>query len=259
MADQQLSDYVLQRADDDEGLSAQGRSAVLAASQDLPAGASVAEVMSRLDARVEVLARRRAAALTTPDGGEVDAACAALRAAARAQADAECSAGALSADRIQFLETSLEFHGRHGTQPCPVCAEGRLDDDWVVRARAALGAEQDAATALRVARSGAHRARLKVTALVRAVEPPPAEDVALTAIAAARVAYQSFSAVPADGDVALADHVGQTLPALRTAYGALRDEAAALIDDAGADAGPTLESAREAQHWLRALASSLPS
>jgi hypothetical protein len=244
MADEPLRDHVLQRADDDDKLSEQARLVVLAAWRNLPADDPLTVAMSRLDAEVQTLARHQAAALTAPDVDEVEQACAALRSAASAQADAEHAADALSADRVQFLETSLEFHDRHGTQPCPVCAKGTLDDEWVAQARAALAAEQDAASALRVARSGTHRARQALTAFVRTVDAPPAEDAGLTAIAAARIAYQSFSALPVDDDTALADCVARDLPELRTAYDALREAVA-----------PKLAIVHEAQHWLRALAS----
>lgn len=263
MPDEQLTDYVLQRAADDD-LGEPARLLVVAALGDPdevvgPDRLTVA--ISRLDAQVATLVWHRAAALVTPDAAEIEQACAAMRFATSARAEAERAADALSADRVQFLETSLEFHDRHGTQPCPVCAQGTLDQDWVARARAALAAEHDAAGALRAARSGAHRARQTLAALVRAIDAPPAEDAQLTTIAAARVAYESFSALPVDDDAALADHVALALPGLRTAYDALRKEAAGLIvrDDAGADAAaaPKLEIAREAQKWLHALASTL--
>lgn len=240
-------DFVLQRADDDDDLGEQARLVVHRVWRDLPADAPLTDAMGRLDAEVEALARHQAAASTAPGRDEVEQACAALRSAAGAQDDAERTADALSGDRVQFLETSLEFHDRHGTQPCPVCAGGTLDDEWVARARAALAAEQEAARALRVARSGAHRARQALTALVRAVEAPPAEDAGLTAITSARVAYQSFSALPTDDDTTLADHVAQGLPELRTAYDALRTAAAAK-----------LEGTQAALKWLRALASTHP-
>jgi hypothetical protein len=244
MANEQLRDYVRQRADDDDDLGEQARLFIIAGWRDLPADAPLTEVITRLDAEVETLARHQTAALTAPDVDEIEQACAALRSAATAQAAAERAADALSGDRVQFLETSLEFHDRHGTQPCPVCAEGTLDREWVARARAALAAEKEAASALRVARSGAHRARQALTALVRAVNAPPPEDPGLTAIVAARLAYQSFSALSADDDTVLADRVARELPELRTAYDAL-----------GEAAVRKLEIALEAQAWLRALAS----
>ena len=240
MADQQLRDQILRRADDD--LTAPVRLVVSAAWGDLPADAPLADAIARIDATVDALQRQRAAASTAPDAAELEEACVALRSAVDGQAEAERVADVLSADRIQFLETSLEFHARHGTQPCPVCAASALDDEWVVRARAALAAEKDAASALRVARSTAHRARQALTALVRGVQAPPPEDSGLTVVVEARAAHQRFSALPADGDDALAEHVTGALPELRAAYVTLGQAATA-----------ELAAAREAQEWLKAL------
>ncbi|KAA0098830.1 hypothetical protein CIW49_13160 [Mycolicibacterium sp. P1-18] len=237
MADQPLRDHILQRADE---IGGPARLVISAAWRDLPADAPLTDVVGRVDATVDALARHLAAASTVPDAAEVEGACAALRSAVDAQADAERVADALSADRIQFLETSLEFHDRHGTQPCPVCAASTLDDDWVVRTRAALAAEEGAASALRVARSTAHRARQALTALVRGVQTPPAEDAGLSAAVQARAAHQRFSALPADGDDALVGHVTGALPELRATYAAL-----------GRDAAADLDVARQAQTWLQ--------
>lgn len=220
---------------------------------------------------------RQAAALTVPAVDDVEQACAALRTAAAEQVKAERSADALASDRVQFLETSLEFHDRHGTQPCPVCAQGSLDDEWVVRARAALADELGAAGALRTARSAAHRARQTLTALIRTVSAPPSEDAELTTVASARDAYQTFSTPPIDDDTALADHVELALSDLRITYDALQREAAGRIDqrdDAwhpvavevaswlqsarmSATAAPKLKIATEAQKWLQDNAATL--
>lgn len=242
MADQQLRDQILRRAAAADDLGARARLAVSAACDDLPADASLAAAMDRVDAQVELLERHHAAASTAPNADDVERACAAMRSAASGQTAAERVADALSADRIQFLETSLEFRDRHGTQPCPVCAASALDDAWVVRAHAALAAEKDAASALRVARSAAHRARQVLTALVRAVQAPPAEDAGLPETVAARVAHQSFTAMPTDDDGALADHVAGALAELAAAYDAL-----------GAAAAAELAATRQAQAWLRGL------
>ena len=98
---------------------------------------------------------------------------------------------ALAVDRGRLLETGLEFHERHGTQSCPVCGQGTLDEDWAQRARAALQQEQAAARALGEARSAARRARNAVRELVDAVAEPPAAGEELTTLAAAREAYTS--------------------------------------------------------------------
>ena len=242
MADQQLRDQILRRAAADDDLGARARLAVSAAWHDLRADAPLTAATDRVDAQVDLLERHHAAASTAPNADDVERACAAMRSAASGQADAERVADALSADRVQFLETSLEFRDRHGTQPCPVCAASALDDEWVGRARAALAEEKDAASALRVARSAAHRARQALTALVRAVQAPPAEDAGLPEIVAARVAHQSFTTLPTDDDGALADHVAGALPELSAAYGALGTAAAA-----------ELAATREAQAWLNGL------
>ena len=242
MADQQLRDQILRRAAADDDLGARARLVVSAAWNDLPADAPLTAATDRVDAQVDLLERHHAAASTAPNADDVERACAAMRSAASGQANAERVADALSADRIQFLETSLEFRDRHGTQPCPVCDASALDDAWVGRARAALAQEKDAASALRVARSAAHRARQALTALVRAVQAPPAEDAGLPEIVAARVAHQSFTTLPTDDDTALADHVAGALPELSAAYGAL-----------GTAASAELAAAREAQAWLNGL------
>ena len=242
MADQPLRDQIRRRAAADDDLGARARLVVSVAWNDLPADAPLTAATERVDAQAELLERHQAAAKTAPAADDVERACAAMRSAASGQADAERVADALSADRIQFLETSLEFRDRHGTQPCPVCAASALDDEWVGRARTALAAEKDAASALRVARSAAHRARQALTALVRAVQAPPAEDAGLAEIVAARVAHQSFTTVPTDDDGALADHVARALPELAAAYDALGTAAAA-----------ELAATHEAQAWLQGL------
>jgi hypothetical protein len=240
MADQQLRAQILRRAAADDDLGARARLVVSAAWDDLPADAPLTAATERVDAQVELLERLHAAASTAPNADDVERSCAAMRSAASGQVDAERVADALSADRIQFLETSLEFHARHGTQPCPVCAASALDDEWVGRARTALAAEKDAASALRVARSAAHRARQALSALVRAVQAPPADDAGLPEIVAARVAHQTFTTLPTDDDGALADHVAGGLPELAAAYDAL-----------GAAAATELAATREARTWLQ--------
>ncbi|TPG34223.1 hypothetical protein [Mycolicibacterium hodleri] len=206
---------------------------------------NLSEQARLVDVKVEELAQ--VVELVLPNAAQFEKACAALRSAARVRADAEGAADALAADRVQFLETSLEFRDRHGTQPCPVCAEGSLDDTWAERARAALAAEQQTMGALRAARSGAHRARQALVGLVRAVDVPPPDDVGLASAARARIAHAAFSMVPVDDDTAIADHVERALPELRTAYTALRQEVADLITSSESTRRPV---ARELAIWL---------
>ncbi len=132
---------------------------------------------------------------------------------------------ALAADRAKLLEHGLTFHEQHGTQQCPVCGQGTLDDNWAVAARAALEQEQSAAQALTAARAATQQARSALVAVVRAVAPPPLAEAGLTTVVAAREAYEKFSKLPTDTDHALADHAAATLAPLQAAYKALRQEA----------------------------------
>lgn len=240
-------------------------------SKTKPVLADVRPLITQGAAATAPAAWRQATGLTTPDAAAVAKACQGLREAAAAEAEANRSSDVLAADRVKVLETALAFREKHGAQPCPVCFEGTLDDDWLERANQAYRAEQDAAQALTAARSGSYRARQALLNFVKEVGPPPVEDASLTTVAAARLAHQGFSIMPDDGAVALADHVEAKLPALATAYAALRDEAAGRIsarDDAwsplavhlaawlekaelAATSAPTLKVASEALTWLQ--------
>jgi len=213
---------------------------------------------------------RHAAGLMVPEHEQIEQACTAMRSAADGLMAASLAADVLAADRVKLLETGLLFHEKHGTQPCPVCFDGTLDDDWAQRALAAMAKEQEATRALTAARSANHRARTNLIALVQGVQPPPAEDASLTTVAAARLAYEAFS-MPVDDDVAMANQVEATLPDLRATYEALRREASELIvtrDDAwhpfaieladwlkkaehSATVASKLKDATTAQKWLQ--------
>lgn len=232
--------------------------------------AQARSLITRTAAATAPAAWRQAAALSTPDLDEVAGACAELREAAARESDATRTTDALAVDRLQLLETGFEFHAKHGAQPCPVCLQGTLDDDWAVRAREALTRERDAAQALRVARSASYRARQALQQLVDGIAAPPPEDAGLASVAAARIAYQALSSSP-DEHVARADHVEAALPELAAAYAALGAEAAGLLsarDDAwaplavevagwvekaelAAQTAPTLKVASEALVWLQ--------
>jgi ABC-type hemin transport system ATPase subunit len=231
---------------------------------------AVRPLITQSSAATAPAAWRHAAGLVVPERTEVQQACTAMRSAAAGMVAASLAADVLAVDRVTVLETGLLFHEKHGTQPCPVCFAGTLDDDWAQRARAAMAKEREATQALTVARSANHRARTALLALVQNVPAPPAEDDSLTTAGAARLAYQAFSRQVGD-DVAMADQAESTLPELNVAYEALRREASELIvtrDDAwhpfaieladwlkkaelSATAAPTLKDATAAQKWLQ--------
>ncbi|WP_412457665.1 recombinase RecF [Mycolicibacterium celeriflavum] len=220
---------------------------------------------------------QQAKQLTVPAARDIPATCAALRSAAQSEQDEARRSDALAADRARLLEHGLTFHADHGTQPCPVCGHGTLDDDWAVAARAALEQEQSAAQSLTAARAATRQARTALLAAVRAVSPPPLAEAGLNTLPAARAAYDAFAKLLVDDDIATADHFEKTLLPLQEAYTALREEAIALIKsradawspvalqladwlakaEAAADAEPKLKIATEAQKWLQVNAGEL--
>jgi len=173
---------------------------------------------------------RRAEALSTPTDEEASLACSVLRATADAELQEAERADALAADRSRVLSMGLDFHAAHGDQKCPVCGHGNLTAEWAAAALEVLEQDQRSVKALADARRAAAEARASVLSLVESVEAPPADkDGALTTLSAAQEAYEQFTAVPVDGQRALADHVEHNLPLLRDAYTALHQEAAELI------------------------------
>lgn len=215
--------------------------------------------------------------LSVPSAEEAGPKCAALRSAARAEQQEVQRVDALAADRAQLLESGLDFHGQHGDQLCPICGQGTLDERWALAARAALERAQSALSDLTAARAEAQQARSAVVAMVRSVARPPLSDAELSTIEAARAAYDAFAELPIGDDLALADHVGAALPALRAAYAKLTQEASDLAQEradawspvaaelavwlykaeAAAAVSEQLAIAAEALKWLRANAGSL--
>ncbi|MES3664439.1 MULTISPECIES: AAA family ATPase [Mycobacterium] len=262
---------------------------ILAAHEDARASAAAAQVKKTkpdLDAVRPLItgvppnvpmAWEQARQLTSPSAEDSEIKYTALRSAAQALQAEVRRADALAADRAQLLESSLEFHDQHGDQLCPVCGQGILDQGWALAARAALERDQSALSDLTAARAEAQQARSAVVAMVRSVARPPLADAELSTIEAARAAYDVFAELPIGDDLALADHVQATLPALRTAYAALTQEASDLLQaredawspvaaelaawlhkaEAAAAVADQLAVATEASKWLQANASQL--
>ena len=214
--------------------------------------------------------------LSVPSSNEAAQRITAFREAVTLEREVIQHSDALAADRAQLLEQGIEFHERHGDQPCPLCGEGSLNSGWAVAAREALDKEQEGAGALTAARNGTVQARAAVRQLVSAVARPPRADEDLTTLAAAQEAWERFTA-SRDDDLALAEHLTATLPELEQFYAALRTEASTLIQqradewspvalkladwvgkaESAAQAEAQLKLATEALKWLQANAGEL--
>ena len=220
---------------------------------------------------------QQAERLVAPDSDDAQQKLTALREAAASEQQEARTSDALATDRAELLKQGLEFHERHGDKPCPVCGQGSLDSRWALAARAALERELAAASALTAARAATTQARSAVVNLVRAVPRPPHADDDLTALSAARQAWECFAEIPVDDDAALVEHVAAALPELQRCYAALQDEASGLIRqradewepvavkladwvgkaDAALQAEAQLKLAGDALAWLRANAGEL--
>ncbi|WP_428342376.1 AAA family ATPase [Mycobacterium sp.] len=219
---------------------------------------------------------REAERLAAPAADEVAAACDALRSAKARENGEVARSDTLAADRGKLLELSLTFHDQHGEQLCPVCGEGMLNQQWAAAAHDALQRDQQAVQALTSARAELQRARAALVALVRSVPQPPDDDE-LNTLSGAREAYEQLLKLPADGDLALADHVEQAMPAVAQSYFAARQQADELIQsrkdawtpvalqladwlskaELAATAAPKLAIADGALKWLQANAREL--
>ena len=191
---------------------------------------------------------QRAERLSTPDPEDVALKCMALRSAAESERQEVDRSDALAADRAQLLERGLDFHKHHGDQKCPVCGHGMLDEMWAVAARAALEQDQEAAQALKAARAATEQARSAVIGAVHDVPAPPVTDPDLTFLDAARAAYDALVKLPSDGDIALAEHVTNTLGAVCEAYSRLNEEGMRLIQSRANAWAPI---ALELADWVR--------
>lgn len=219
---------------------------------------------------------QQAERLTVPDSEEIAAGCLALRSAKTTEREETERADTLAADRGKLLELSLEFQAEHGEHRCPVCGEGTLDEHWAEAAREALQKDQLAVHALNAARIELQRARSSLVALVRSVPPPP-DDADIPGLAEAQQAFEQFLTLPPDGDLALAEHVEKSFPAVAQSYSTVRHEAEQLIKsrkdawspvalqlaewlskaELAAAAKPKLSIAGEALKWLQSNAREL--
>ena len=172
---------------------------------------------------------QQAERLAAPAAEEARVKISSLREAAVVEQQELKNTDALAADRVKLIEQGLQFHDQHGDQPCPMCSIGMLDGQWSNDARATLVRERDTAQALTAAREATAQARSALVHIIRGVARPSISDDDLTTLLAARQSYERFAAVPLGDDMALAEHVEATLPDLEACYGALRQEAATLI------------------------------
>lgn len=270
-------DLLLPRLEElDDTRAIRAVAALTGRSWDLEAVEGVATgVDEDVDPTSELVLLRQLSSLTGPDPDVARRAADELRLAARAVRASAGTDAARSRHLIQLLGAALDHHTDHGDEPCPVCGQGHLDDDW------RTGVEQhlvDLREASRAAEDAHQRLRGAVDSATRLADPPPAvltrcAELGLDAEDALS-AWMAWSQAPADEPDALADHLASTVDGVNAALTQLRESAAAELarrDDvwrplarelatwlakarAAEAAGGVAARLRRAEQWIKAAA-----
>ena len=134
-------------------------------------------------------------------------------------------------DLQELLELALAAHEHRGSEPCPVCGEGTLDEVWQRRAEASVAQLRREAAQAEAARRATRDAFRGLREVVSSAPPVLARATGV-GIDAGRAleAWAVLSDVPED--VALtsaAEHLANTYPPLTSALASLRERAEAEL------------------------------
>lgn len=185
--------------------------------------------------------------LNLPSVTDIESSATRLRAAGEAMHRSEQGMVALTAERIDLLHSALEYQVRSSDADCPVCGKGRLDADWVERARVTVADGEASVAEYRTAAAELKSARVQADGLVAALHAVPAvTGVELPSLDAYNAAAQQARAMPT-GHEACADHFETTVLDTIAVADALRAEADAAIADREDAWGPL---AAQVAAWL---------
>ncbi|WP_166902464.1 AAA family ATPase [Mycobacterium sp. DL440] len=164
--------------------------------------------------------------LEPPTLDSVDEAVGQLRAAITAAADSASAAIDLTSQRVELLRTALRFHDTGGDADCPVCAQGRLDEDWATAAQNSIAQSEELLDEYRSTAQQLKTTRSSLTTLIQGLTAAAAvPGVALPALDAYNDAVAAARKIPV-GDDALAAHAESTLTEAIVAAESLRADAA---------------------------------
>ena len=167
--------------------------------------------------------------LTAPSFDHVQAAAEELAGAVSGMADAGEAELARSAARLEMRRQALHLHDQFGDMTCPVCAAGRLDDEWAASSRDLVQARQAELKGLTLARDRLERARRRARDLVQprpaALNPTPDDALLEEQVRVSREAWDTWAAVP-ESDLDLVEHLRSSTQSLHSALVALRHAAA---------------------------------
>lgn len=122
---------------------------------------------------LELLSLRQVAALQVPDATAISRAAEEVKAALADLDDATRQGEHADLEIAELLELALQRHERAGTEQCPVCGTGTLDDVWVSRATQTRNAIRGRSQQLVRAKERLRKSEEELRRLVRSVNPPP--------------------------------------------------------------------------------------
>lgn len=166
--------------------------------------------------------------LMVPDAEECATAAQELTAAVANLAGIAAQIGETVQRRSNLLTAAITFHEHAGNQPCPVCAQGILDDSRVSILQDELARNTDDLGRLRGAddrRAAAERAARSLVVGVPAAMNVPVPDALVPRLSDLRAAWQLWADAPAD-DLGLAGHLTAASAPVREALEVFRTAAA---------------------------------
>ncbi len=171
------------------------------------------------------------AQIMPPQVADIERCAARLRAAAEALRRSEQGLAALTAERVDLLNSALDYHSRAGDADCPVCGSGRLDSGWADRARASVAEGEQSVADYRAAVAEVKSARTDAAELAGRLQPAPVvPGVALATRDAYNTAAEQARLLPVD-DQECAVHLETTLLDGVATAEALRAEATAAVTE----------------------------
>ncbi|MFN3002969.1 AAA family ATPase [Mycolicibacterium wolinskyi] len=194
-----------------------------------------------------VPALRALTQLETPTLDVVDAAVKRLRRAAQAAAGAATAMIDLADQRADLLRSALRFHDLAGDTECPVCAQGRLDDEWVAAAQESIARTEDQLAEYGSTAQELKAARSTLIALVQDLPVAELTGVELEALPVYNDAVAAARQIPV-GDDALASHAESALSEVIAAAETLREQAA---DELARREGTWAPVAAQLAGWVR--------
>ncbi|MEU1687942.1 AAA family ATPase [Micromonospora sp. NPDC005707] len=182
---------------------------------DLAALAAILDEPEDPTADEAVLLCRRLVAMQVPDADEVTRLAGQLREAAAQARRHDGGRSRASLRSAELLRLAVEQHDDQGDGPCPVCATGRLDDNWRISAAESLAELRDRTLAAQAAAARLTALLQRTHYLIDDLDVPnegadgvPVDDLH-TAVTALRLAP--------GGPEELADHLTARYPAVLAA------------------------------------------